>query len=134
MKRKHIIPIVILVIACAGWYGFSLYTEGPRDLSTEKADISMSASQLLTDFLEDEAVANENYLDKIITVSGAISSIERGTPTTIILDTGDIMSLVSCEMADENVPTDLMVGSTIKIKGQCTGFLSDVIMVKCIIE
>jgi uncharacterized protein YpmB len=78
MSRKKIIISVILVAIIGGaWYGYKEYTRKVKDLSKVKAQVKMHATDLITAFEKDEAVANAQYLDKIIAVKGMIKAIEK---------------------------------------------------------
>jgi hypothetical protein len=134
MNKKNLLLVLLVLLFGIAWYAYTAYNEGPRDLSTTSADKIMTASDLLSAFQEDEAKANADYLDKIISIEGLISSIDVGDPSAITLETGDMMSAVVCEMAEAEIPRNLKEGTSVTIKGQCTGFLSDVILVKCVIE
>jgi hypothetical protein len=134
MQKKNLILLLLVLVLGVSWYAYRAYTEGPRDLSSASVDETMTAEELLTAFQTDEVKANAAYLDKIIAVEGRISSIDQGEPSSITLETGDMMSAVVCEMAPGQVIAELENGASVRIKGQCTGFLSDVILVKCVIE
>ena len=134
MKRKHLISIVMLMVLAAVWYGYGVYNEGPRDLKEEKADVGISAEELLQAYLVDEVLANNMYLDKVISVRGKVQEIRDGVVSTIIFETSDPMSTIVCELANKEDKKGIEIGQEVNVKGQCTGFLSDVIMVKCIIE
>lgn len=131
--QKVLVVIVVLVVA-AGSYGWYLYTKKPADTREMKADYELQASQLVNEFRQNEAKAVERYVDKVLIVSGKIASIENNNDqTTIALDAGDPMSYVTCSFyRDESrLPGNLAAGSEIKVKGNCTGILTDVVLNKC---
>lgn len=130
--KKTLIPLLVLAII-GGAYALYSYNKGPRDLNAEKSEMSITADELLSEFALDEQSANEKYLDKIMEVEGIVSDVTLDEVTTILLETGDIMSSIACEMASGMKMDNVEAGSKIRIKGQCTGFLSDVILVKCVI-
>jgi len=134
MKKSTLVIVLLAIVSVAVGFGLYSYNKGPRDLSAEKADVSMSANALLTAFQSDETAANGLYLDKVVVVTGTISAIEKAEVSTITLETGDLMSAIVCELAHPSDIDGRTEGEEVKIKGQCTGFLSDVILVKCIIE
>jgi hypothetical protein len=103
-------------------------------LQSEKADLAIGADQLLAQFQEDEAKANATYLDKVVVVEGTIASVETLGTKNITLETEDMLAAIVCEMTDSFDATAVAKGDRIRIKGQCTGFLADVILVKCVIE
>lgn len=55
-----------------------------RDISNEKAIFSVTATEILQDFLLDESKANLKYLDKSITISGKITNIDTKNNTIVI--------------------------------------------------
>jgi hypothetical protein len=130
MKRKKIIITAILVaVTCGAWYGYSEYTRKVKDLSKVKPDEEMTAQQLISFFENDELTANQKYLDKIIAVRGRVKAVEkngRGHYSVILGQPGS-MSSVRCSMDSlhQNAVVNLSEGSTITVKGACTGFNSD---------
>lgn len=130
--KKLVIAVLAIALIVGGIMAIKAYNAGPRDLSTESSDIEIDARALFDAFATDEANANAQYLDKVISVSGTVSDVRQGPPQTIDLETDDMLGLVSCEMAEP--AEDITPGQSVSIKGQCTGYLSDVILVKCIIE
>jgi len=55
-----------------------------RDISNEKAIFSLTATEILQDFLLDESKANLKYLDKSITITGKITNIDTKNNTIVI--------------------------------------------------
>ena len=55
-----------------------------RDISNEKALFSLTANEILQDFLLDESKANLKYLDKSITIIGKITNIDTKNNTIVI--------------------------------------------------
>jgi hypothetical protein len=54
------------------------------DISNEKALFSVTANEILQDFLLDESKANLKYLDKSITITGKITNIDTKNNTIVI--------------------------------------------------
>lgn len=137
-KRTKIILLAVLVVgAIAAFYGYSEYTRGHKDLSNEKADVTLTAQELMSAFETDEAAANTKYLDKAISVTGTVKAIDKneagGYSVQLI---GSDMGNVSCEM-DERHNADaekLHTGDNVTMKGTCTGMLMDVILIRCVID
>src|SRR5689334_12300127 len=99
MKRRTIIiSVVIVAISCGAWYGYSEYNRKLRDLSNVKANVKLTAAELLASFETDEAGANAHYLDKIISVKGMIHSVEKNEKGSyaVILAGHNAMSSVRC--------------------------------------
>jgi len=55
-----------------------------RDISNEKAIFSVTATEILQDFLLDESKANLKYLDKSIAITGKITNIDTKNNTIVI--------------------------------------------------
>ncbi len=142
-KKKIILLIVALAILSGGWYAYSEYNRKVKDLSKVKADMRLGTNDLVSQFENDENLANVNYLDKVIAVSGTLKAIEKDETNNYSLVLGDkeSMSSVRCSMDEEHQLKikGLLTGSKITVKGACTGFNSDellgsdVILNRCVI-
>ena len=137
MKMKYVLLAVVLLVFAAGSIAFWQYQKPARNLTRETADLTISASELLQKFTGNEAEANKLYLDKIIQVKGVLKAVSRGADgsLSLSLEAGSEMSGITCEVPAANIPEglNLQTGREITIKGQCTGFLMDVVLVKCVI-
>lgn len=132
MKLKKIIIIGAILGLLGGAYGLYLYNKPTVSISKKKTEITITAQKLLSDFKKDEGEANTKYLNKTVEVSGRIKEIKQVDQTqNIILETNDMMSSVICEMDHDN--TSISIGNNITIKGQCVGYLMDVVLTKSII-
>lgn len=130
--------LVILLLAVASGIGYYIYNKPPEGVANKKADYSLSPSELLAEFQKDEEAANAKYLGKVVELKGAILEIVPGEDMEmqLILDTGDIMSRVSCVMDEEYntfLERKLKSGDTVTIKGFCTGMTMDVVIDRCVI-
>lgn len=132
------ILLILLFIGCVGaivgWY---LYNKKPADVKNAGAQATLSASALVAEFNTDEAAANARFLDKVITVSGPVDDVQIvGTGATVFLATDDSVTSVTCSFYDTELEKVKMLrkGTTVKIKGICTGKLFDVVLNKCSIE
>jgi len=130
--KKYLIIILLAVIGI-GFYAITEYNRGPRDLSEEAADISLSATILLSEFETDETAANKAYLDKVIQVSGTILELNKEGANSLSLDAGNPMSSVICELGENEIFGGVKIGDKVSVKGQCTGYLMDVVLVKSVI-
>lgn len=134
MKWKKVLAIFFLVVLVVAAVLLYFYYKKPADIRTAVANYETTAPALLAEFNNNEATANAKYLDKVIAVEGTISKVnsDAGNPT-VFLETGDPMASVTCSFYDteSGVLKNLKPGSTIKIKGVCTGVLMDVVLNKC---
>lgn len=135
MKKYLKYFAVAVVVAVA--YGFYYVNKPKASLAKKQPDVVISPRQLLEDFVLNEEQANTKYLDKIVKVSGKVASktIDANQKVTILMDTGDPMSNVTCELSAEQTGKSSLfgAGSFIEVKGICTGMLSDVVLVDCVI-
>jgi len=134
MKKNKII-IVILIIGIVGVFiAYKMYNKPHVNVADTKSVITLTADKIINDFSSDESKANIMYLDEIISVSGEVyeMNLEKGKGI-ITLKTKDDFGSVLCHLSDEGTKkmSVLKKGQTISIKGICTGYLLDVILIKC---
>lgn len=127
MKKFLIGFILIALVTSAVIY--KLYNKPHRDPTKEKS-IQIKATELFQNFERNETDANDLYLDKVVEVSGKIIEITTNQENfpVMVLETDNPMFAVRCTM--EKTDASARVGDTVIIKGICTGYLSDVIIVK----
>ena len=127
----------MLVVGIIGVFiAYKIYNKPHVNVAETSSDISLSANDIIKDFSSDENTANSKYLEKIIEVSGTISELKIENEKGIVsLKTNDDFGSILCHLSTEETKkiTTLKEGKTIKIKGICTGYLMDVILVKCVI-
>jgi hypothetical protein len=136
MKVKRIIRVLLVVGFLSVFIGYKIYNKPHINVAEEATDIALTASMLLIDFSKDETKANAQYLDKIIAVKGVVTHIaEEGEKRAITLQASDDFGSIICYLAeDDSMNRDaIKKGQAIVLKGICTGFLMDVILVKCVI-
>lgn len=134
MKLKNIV-VVILVLAIIGTFvGYKIYNKPHVNVVEINADILTTANKIISDFSSDENAANVKYLEKIIELKGVVSETKRENEKGIITlktnnDFGSVLCYLS-EISTEKI-NSIKVGQNITVKGICTGYLMDVILVKC---
>lgn len=150
MKKKWMTLLAVLVvIAIAVFAGLKLFNKNVKHLNDSKADLRITAADLIKKFETDEAAANKEFLGKkldfIITVSGPVKEIIKDDTGayTVILGDSTSRSAVRCSidsLQNQRV-VSLKTGSNISVKGAITGFMkddlgigSDVVLNRCVIE
>jgi hypothetical protein len=129
--KKLIVPLLILA-AIGGGIGFYLYNKPVASLQNKTPDVEVTAAQLVSEYENNEQTANEKYLGKLVQVSGTIAAtLNEEGKQKLHLDSGNPMSLVICEAEEGKSWGDAAPGDEIKIKGLCSGYLTDVILVQC---
>jgi tRNA_anti-like len=135
-KNLKIALIVTGILALAGAIaGFYLYNLKPKDLGKVKPDFVLTSSELQKSFEENETSAGAKYINKIIEVSGEISSVQPGENNSmnISLKTNNSSSSVICTFPYGSEPGKYKEGSQITVRGECSGYLMDVLLNNCVI-
>lgn len=109
--KKILLAVFVLIIGLFAGYRY-LYHEH-RDISSEKATFSVSVSQLLKEFTEDETKANSKYLDQSIVVKGKITNIDTANKT-IVLDEKVLAILTNL--------SDAKLNTEVSIQGRLIGY------------
>ena len=134
MKKVGWTLLVLLTIAgCLGYY---LYNKPMDSLEYAKPVAYLSADSIFQLFEQNEMKSNDVYLNKVISVSGKIQNVLADTSgVAITLQTSSGLFGVTCKMDETNLDiSQYSEGQTVKIKGLCTGYLMDVILIRCIME
>jgi hypothetical protein len=118
-----IILLGLAIFALTQWY------KPHRNPCTENG-VEVSADNLINEYTNNEKEANTKYLDKTLAVKSEITQITKNQEgkTVITLKTNDPIGSIMCTLKTE---TNAKVGDTVTVKGLCTGYLSDVILINC---
>lgn len=128
--KKILIALVLLGMVGAG-VGLYLFNKPLESTESMKSHYSMAASDLLQAFENNEDEANSKYLDKVIEVNGNVAKMDNKEGTiTIYLDADNPLSSVIFQL--EHSETNIKQGDDITLKGICTGYLMDVVMVRAV--
>jgi hypothetical protein len=138
MKKKYIWLTLIALIAAGAYYGYSQYNRQNPDLSEAKADVTVTAKELTAKYSENEEAGNKLYLNKVLRVSGTLTSIEKDESgaVTLMLEGNDMLSSVSAQLDARRLADTNLVkrGQSVTINGVCTGALTDVVLIRCAVE
>jgi uncharacterized protein YlzI (FlbEa/FlbD family) len=125
---------VVFFIALTGILA-ALYMFNLKHIDTSKAkpDFVISATNLQKTFENDESAASKKYINKIIEVTGKIASVKPGENNivSVSLITGNDMSSVICTFPSITTPELVVAGNEITLRGECSGFLMDVLLNNC---
>ena len=131
MKKKIFIALAMLLVIVAA-FGYYEYNRKPADVATLQAK-KITAVSLFKEYSENEQHANAMYLNNALEVSGKVLDVKQ-TPNAaaqVVLDTGDPMFGVACTM--DKVSNEIQPGKVVTIKGICTGYLNDVILIRSLL-
>jgi hypothetical protein len=110
-----------------------LYNKKHLDISSARPDFILTAISLQKEFEDGETTASAKYINKILEVTGTIGTVTAAdsSNTNVSLKTGSDLSSVICTFRNvENLST-LKPGVEITIRGECSGFLMDVLLNNC---
>jgi hypothetical protein len=131
--KKIVTALIILALAGAG-YGWYSFQKAPPDIRAQKAGIEITAIELLKAFQQDETAGNTKYVDKVLIVTGTVTGIQTDSSgqATVSLQTNDLLAAVTCSFYQDDEGVKIIkAGSPVRIKGVCTGMLTDVVLNKC---
>ena len=137
IKYRLLVFLVMILCASGGIYGYRQYNRRASDTHRLKPAFFINAREFIRNFQYNEAKAGALYADKTISVNGVVRIVrDVDTAATVILNDGSSISSVLCQFEKENVweVRDLKEGDKITIKGICTGYLMDVVMIRCVVN
>lgn len=135
---KRILFTWIILFAIVFGLAFAWKEYNRTQASTENFDaiIPESAEYVIEEFIKNEQAAGAKYNNKAIIFKGTVKSIElNDSVQTVIIGNNLQESGVICEFEQkESIDLKkLKVGDSVRVKGICTGFLMDIILVRCIL-
>jgi len=101
------------------------------DTAGIKADNTVTATDLIHEFVANDSVANKKYIEKIIVVNGAASDVEIKGDSTInikFVDSTGSYIIFSLEKDQFENAKKFKPGDVVSLKGSCSGsFYSDIL-------
>lgn len=126
---------ILMVIILATCFGGKSKSPSNSSILEEPA-LELSAVQLYNEFYNNEIAADQKYKGQTLIVTGVVSSIAKdilGTPYVVLNNGGEfeiwgVQCLFPNTDAYKNSLATLNKGNTIKVKGECTGYLLNVML------
>jgi len=136
MKRYvKILLGVVLFFALAG-IGTALYLFNMqhKDIGKAKPDFVITAIDLQKAFEDNETAATAKYVKKILEIEGEVESVKTGEANVlnVTIKSGSDLSSVICTFVRVTDPAKFTAGSRVIVRGECSGFLMDVLMNNCV--
>ena len=131
MKQMKAILISLLFVALLGSaYAWFFVWNKPQQNIKQASAISINATDLFNAYSLNEVEANKTYINKVVAVTGEVSNVGTNNEgkTVVLLKSDDLMFGVNCTL---EVAAPIKNGETITLKGLCTGFLTDVVLIRC---
>jgi hypothetical protein len=126
---------VVLFVALAGiGVSIHLFRMQHKDLGMVKPDFIITAVDLQKAFEDNEAAATSKYVKKVLEIEGEVESAKTGEKNilSVTIKTGSDLSSLICTFAAETDPAKFTAGSRVTVRGECSGFLMDVLMNDCV--
>jgi hypothetical protein len=126
---------VVLFAALAGiGAGIYLFRMQHKDLGKVKPDFVITAVDLQKAFEDNEAAATSKYVKKILEIDGEVESVKTGEANVlnVTIKSGSELSSVICTFVPATDPAKFTAGSRVTVRGECSGYLMDVLMNNCV--
>jgi hypothetical protein len=132
---KILLGVVLLFILAGIGNGLYLFTKQHRNLSKAKPDFVLTAIDLQKAFEDNEAAATAKYVKKILEIEGEVESVKTGEANVlnVTIKSGSDLSSVICTFVPATDPAKFTAGSRVTVRGECSGFLMDVLMNNCVL-
>lgn len=130
--------VVLLAVLAGAAYGYYMFNLKRSDLSKVKPDFIISSSELYSAFESDEPGATAKFIGKVVEINGNVAQVEFGSADStlsITLREDDQFSGVICTFngIGEMSAMNIIPGQQIKVRGECSGMLMDVLLNNCVI-
>jgi len=131
--RNIVFFIAVIIFIAVAIFGYFLYNKPHRDVQKAKVDFTITSPALLSEFESNSTTATEKYIGKILLVSGKVESINFNDTIASAQLTGDGTFGINCSFNREGTKglNDIQVGNLIQVKGECKGYIDDVILNNC---
>ena len=138
-KAKKIITAFLIIVVLGAAAGYYLWNKPHLNVSGTEG-LKIDAAILYNAFIGDSAAANKNFVQQVVEVSGTVTGVSKNQQNqrVVLFKTAIEGASVNCTF-EERLDT-IAKGSTIKIKGICSGMgqgdadlgiMGDVYLVRC---
>ena len=120
--KKIIIAAILLIIAVGGFIAYTQFDKRTPDIVNDTPDVVITAAELIAAFDKDTASASKMYIDKVIEISGTVTSIDT-TGSVVLGEEGSPSSVtVSLDRRHIKDHEQLKVGNKAVLQGRCSGY------------
>jgi hypothetical protein len=131
MKKKTLLFLaLLLVLLSAGLLLFLNRWNQPPPSIEQATGIKVVAAELFSLYNDSENEATKQFNGKVLEITGIVQSIDRNQEGRMVvhLKTNDPLFGVNCTLEQD---ATIRETETITVKGICSGFTTDVIMIRC---
>jgi len=135
---RHIASFVVLA-------AFLILAVGSTDTDTDTQKVqsqapsyTLSANQLYNEYNSNEVAADSKYKGKIVIVTGTIQDIGKDImdDAYIVIGGGGFLDGVQCTFTkgEQSTVARLSMGQQVRVKGEVTGKMGNVLVNKCSLQ
>ncbi|WP_411029580.1 OB-fold protein [Spongiimicrobium sp. 3-5] len=136
ISTRRLLLTFLIALTLGSAIALYYYNKPAIDVQNADTAYALSAKNLIWEYQEDEISTNKKYLEKIIQVKGLVAEVAFHKGFHVVTLNGEgLDSKVICHMEPtENKKTaGLEKGQMVAVKGICTGYLLDVMLIKCVL-
>lgn len=136
MKKKYLVLLFTTLIVGCAFLVYRWVNKPVVDMSEAVCKVKLSAVELFDAYSNNESYADSCYSGQVIEVFGTVKSVSKDGPNkSLVFETNDMLFGIDCAIdSSSHVKLNsLGEGQKVTIRGECSGLLSDVVMVRCII-
>jgi hypothetical protein len=132
---KVLLGVVTFIAVVGIGAALYLFRMPHKDIGKAKPDFIITAIDIQKAFEDNETLATAKYVNKILEIEGEVESVKTGEANVfnVILKSGSDLSSVICTFPAATEPAGFTVGAKVSIRGECSGFLMDVLMNNCVL-
>jgi hypothetical protein len=136
MRKYFVLGGSVLLLGLVFWVIYQ-YKLPHTNVAGEKPAVKIEAAELYRQYQQDEDGSNKKYLNKIIEIKGTVKEVQKNdTSMNLLIGDKNAPGGISCSFLFEPGKNFIIPqpGAASVIKGKCSGFLMDVILVDCVID
>jgi hypothetical protein len=135
-KIRYILVFLVLAFIAAAAAWVYTFRKSETNVASDKTEVTIKAQELLRAYEMNEDSAKMKYYDKVIVVSGTVSSVSKDSSGfSVYLKEKEAISGVLCRFDISGYDSARVIpGAQLSVKGICSGYLMDVQMNRCSID
>lgn len=138
MKRlTYILGICILMgVLLVSFVFIKMYNKPHKDITSAHPEFVVTVTELVEEFQTDELEANQKYLDNVLQVEGVVADISTNNGKSVLTlrqEGSSTQVICTLDVSENKKVLQLKEGQQVTVKGVCTGFLWDIMLVRTII-
>ncbi len=122
-KKKIVLISAIVLVGAAALTAYMMWNKPHKDVK-DTDGLQIAAAELYNLYISDSVKARSLYSDKIVQVTGEVAKVSANqlNQQVVLIKTTVAGAYINCTM--EQTDAAAKEGSTITIKGICSGYIS----------